>query len=126
MDIADLKTRGVIMLNCALFHSQIASIVEVLAKTAIAEICELVDNGYAALQTEISRSQKENKALKRELQTTKQRLAQQEKKNGSPQASVNTGYRRVKICDELRGIEGSMLHRSISLFVVSATHAVYN
>ncbi|XP_048867627.1 zinc finger protein with KRAB and SCAN domains 1-like [Brienomyrus brachyistius] len=94
------------MLNCALFHSQIASIVEVLAKTAIAEICELVDNGYAALQTEISRSQKENKALKRELQTTKQRLAQQEKKNGSPQAPVNTGYRRVKICDELRGIAG--------------------
>ncbi|XP_041848398.1 zinc finger protein 768-like [Melanotaenia boesemani] len=49
------------------FHTQLASIMEVLANTAVAEICELVDNGYAVLQLEISRSRKENEVLRRKL-----------------------------------------------------------
>ncbi|XP_029109356.1 uncharacterized protein LOC108937551 [Scleropages formosus] len=64
------------MLNCALLHSQLASVVEVLAKAAVAEICELVDNGYAALHMELSQSQKENRALRRKLQAYRLRLAQ--------------------------------------------------
>ncbi|KAL0966588.1 hypothetical protein UPYG_G00297140 [Umbra pygmaea] len=40
---------------------------EVLANAAVAEICELVDNGYAVLHLEISRGQKENEALRRKL-----------------------------------------------------------
>ncbi|KAM7379822.1 hypothetical protein PAMP_005344 [Pampus punctatissimus] len=50
------------------FHSQLASIMEALAKAAVAEICELVDDSYAGLQLEISRSHKENEALRRKLE----------------------------------------------------------
>uniref|UniRef100_A0A1A8H5T3 C2H2-type domain-containing protein n=1 Tax=Nothobranchius korthausae TaxID=1143690 RepID=A0A1A8H5T3_9TELE len=51
----------------AAFHTQLASIMEVLANTAVAEICEVVDSGYAVLQLEISRSRKENEVLRRKL-----------------------------------------------------------
>ncbi|CAN9503042.1 unnamed protein product [Ophioblennius macclurei] len=50
------------------FHSQLTSIMEALAKAAVAEICELVDDSYAVLQLEISRSHKENEALRRKLE----------------------------------------------------------
>lgn len=49
------------------FHSQLASIMEVLANAAVAEICQLVDDGYAVLRLEISRTQRENLALKSKL-----------------------------------------------------------
>lgn len=51
----------------AAFHAQLASIMEVLANTAVAEICDLVDSGYSVLQLEISRSRKENELLRRKL-----------------------------------------------------------
>ncbi|XP_070700911.1 zinc finger protein 721 [Pempheris klunzingeri] len=57
------------------FHAQLASIMEMLANTAVAEICELVDSGYAVLQLEISRSRKENEALRRKLRLTELRAA---------------------------------------------------
>ncbi|XP_038573153.1 zinc finger and SCAN domain-containing protein 22 [Micropterus salmoides] len=50
------------------FHSQLTSIMEALAKAAVAEICELVDDSYAVLQLEITRSHKENEALRRKLE----------------------------------------------------------
>lgn len=49
------------------FHSQLTSIMEALTKAAVAEICELVDDSYAVLQLEITRSHKENEALRRKL-----------------------------------------------------------
>lgn len=55
------------MARYADFHSQLVSIMEVLANTAVAEICQLVDDGFAALRLEISRSQRENLALKSKL-----------------------------------------------------------
>lgn len=51
----------------AAFHAQLASIMEVLANTAVAEICDLVDSSYSVLQLEISRSRKENELLRRKL-----------------------------------------------------------
>ncbi|XP_064193770.1 zinc finger protein 235-like isoform X4 [Anguilla rostrata] len=63
------------MSNCVAFHTQIASIMEVLANAAVAEICKLVDDGYAVLRLEMSQSQKENKALKRKLQMLELRIA---------------------------------------------------
>ncbi|KAK2822793.1 hypothetical protein Q5P01_022858 [Channa striata] len=63
------------MSPAAAFHAQLASIMEVLANTAVAEICELVDSGYAALQLEISRSRKENEVLRRKLRLTELRAA---------------------------------------------------
>ncbi|KAG7218632.1 hypothetical protein INR49_019991 [Caranx melampygus] len=50
------------------FHAQLTSIMEALAKAAVAEICGLVDESYAVLQMEISRSHKENEALRRKLE----------------------------------------------------------
>uniref|UniRef100_A0A4W5QD82 C2H2-type domain-containing protein n=1 Tax=Hucho hucho TaxID=62062 RepID=A0A4W5QD82_9TELE len=55
------------MSNSVHFHSQLASIMEVLANAAVAEICQLVDDGYAVLRLEISRTQSENQALKSKL-----------------------------------------------------------
>ena len=56
------------MANCMVFHTQIASIMEVLANAAVAEICKLVDDDYAVFRLEITQSQKENRALRRKLQ----------------------------------------------------------
>ncbi|XP_071260955.1 uncharacterized protein [Salvelinus alpinus] len=56
------------MANCMAFHTQMASIMEVLANAAVAEICKLVDDDYAVFRLEITQSQKENKALRRKLQ----------------------------------------------------------
>ncbi|XP_042353339.1 zinc finger protein 287-like [Plectropomus leopardus] len=41
------------MSPAAAFHAQLASIMEVLANTAVAEICELVDSGYSVLQRKL-------------------------------------------------------------------------
>ncbi|XP_069031100.1 uncharacterized protein [Embiotoca jacksoni] len=49
------------------FHSQIASIMEVLANAAIAEICKVVEDGYAVVHVEMSRSQKENEFMRRRI-----------------------------------------------------------
>ncbi|KAJ3614468.1 hypothetical protein NHX12_018040 [Muraenolepis orangiensis] len=49
------------------FHSQIASIIEVLANAAVAEICKVVDDGYAVVQLEVSQNHKENDFLRRKV-----------------------------------------------------------
>ncbi|XP_054624747.1 zinc finger protein 316-like isoform X1 [Dunckerocampus dactyliophorus] len=49
------------------FHSQLAAIMEALTRAAVAEISHLVDESYAVLQLEISRSRQENEALRRKL-----------------------------------------------------------
>ncbi|KAJ3595498.1 hypothetical protein NHX12_004801 [Muraenolepis orangiensis] len=49
------------------FHSQLTSIMESLTRAAVAEICELVGDGYAVLQLEVTRSHQENDALRRKL-----------------------------------------------------------
>ncbi|TNM97651.1 hypothetical protein fugu_013897 [Takifugu bimaculatus] len=59
----------------AAFHAQLASIMEVLANTAVAEICELVDSGYSELQLEIARSRRENEQLRRKLRLMELRAA---------------------------------------------------
>ncbi|XP_072563195.1 uncharacterized protein [Paramormyrops kingsleyae] len=50
------------------FHTQLASIMEVLANAAVAEICRLVDDGYAELRLEMCRCKTENRELRRRLQ----------------------------------------------------------
>lgn len=52
-------------------HGLLASVIEVLANTAIAEICKVVDDGYAELRLEISQSQKEIDLLRRKLLVSK-------------------------------------------------------
>lgn len=66
---------GFEMSPAAAFHTQLASIMEVLANTAVAEICDLVDSGYSVLQLEISRGRKENELLRRKLRLMELRAA---------------------------------------------------
>ncbi|KAG7266094.1 hypothetical protein CRUP_026731 [Coryphaenoides rupestris] len=49
------------------FHSQIASIMEVLANAAVAEICKVVDDATRWCQLEVSQNQKENDFLRRKV-----------------------------------------------------------
>ncbi|KAK6324877.1 hypothetical protein J4Q44_G00042190, partial [Coregonus suidteri] len=63
------------MANCMVFHTQIASIMEVLANAAVAEICKLVDDDYAVFRLEMSQSQKENRGLRRKLQLLELKVA---------------------------------------------------
>ncbi|CAB1425993.1 unnamed protein product [Pleuronectes platessa] len=48
-------------------QEQLAAIMAALTTAAVAEICELVDEGYAELQLEIRRSHRENEDLKQKL-----------------------------------------------------------
>ncbi|XP_045573507.1 zinc finger protein 263-like [Salmo salar] len=100
------------MANCVVFHTQIASIMEVLANAAVAEICKLVDDDYAVFRLEMSQSQKENRGLRRKLQMLELKVARERRPSS------------VKILDRYRGIargEGHLTgsHRS---FVKPAGH----
>ncbi|XP_029686775.1 zinc finger protein 281-like isoform X2 [Takifugu rubripes] len=54
-------------LSSRALQEQLSAIMGALTKAVVAEICELVDEGYALLQMEISRSRKENRDLKNKL-----------------------------------------------------------
>ncbi|XP_030643675.1 uncharacterized protein LOC115823789 [Chanos chanos] len=57
------------------FQTQIASIMEVLANAAVAEICKVVDEGYAVVHLELSQSHKENEFLKRKMRLMELQIA---------------------------------------------------
>ncbi|CAL8329188.1 unnamed protein product [Merluccius merluccius] len=57
------------------FQTQLASIMEVLANAAVAEICKLVDDDYAVVSLQMSQCQRENKALKRKLHLMELKMA---------------------------------------------------
>ncbi|KAJ8332579.1 hypothetical protein SKAU_G00423680 [Synaphobranchus kaupii] len=83
---------------------KMASIMEVLTKTAIAEITKLVDDGSAALRLEMCRSQRENEALKRKLGLLlmeRELGAARGYGEGAPDNSLNIAL-EVQFCDEFR------------------------
>uniref|UniRef100_A0A8K9V6L9 C2H2-type domain-containing protein n=1 Tax=Oncorhynchus mykiss TaxID=8022 RepID=A0A8K9V6L9_ONCMY len=97
------------MANCMVFHTQIASIMEVLANAAVAEICKLVDDDYAEFRLEMSQSQKENRTLRRKLQLLELKVSRERILPSRPSS--------VKILDRYRSIargEGHLTggHRS--------------
>nr|XP_046164622.1 zinc finger protein 184-like isoform X1 [Oncorhynchus gorbuscha] len=97
------------MANCMVFQTQIASIMEVLANAAVAEICKLVDDDYAVFRLEITQSQKENRGLRRKLQLLELKVARERVLAIRPSS--------VKILDKYRGMsrgEGHLTggHRS--------------
>ncbi|XP_038143586.1 zinc finger and SCAN domain-containing protein 5B-like isoform X1 [Cyprinodon tularosa] len=55
------------VLSSKALQEQLSVILGALTKAALVEICELVEEGYCALQLEISRSHKENQDLKKKL-----------------------------------------------------------
>ncbi|KAJ8271299.1 hypothetical protein COCON_G00101580 [Conger conger] len=84
------------------FQVQVASIMEVLANTAAAEITKLVDDMSAALRLEMSRSQRENEALKTNLLLMEGELrAVRGYGERTPGNSLNLSF-EVEVCDEFR------------------------
>lgn len=71
------------------FQTQIAGIIEDLANAAVAEICKVVENGYAILQLEISQSIKQNDALKRKIHLLEAQRDLSSKYNRGRFSSVN-------------------------------------
>uniref|UniRef100_A0A8C7GVN1 C2H2-type domain-containing protein n=1 Tax=Oncorhynchus kisutch TaxID=8019 RepID=A0A8C7GVN1_ONCKI len=112
------------MANCMVFHTQIASIMEVLANAAVAEICKLVDDDYAVFRVEISHSQKENRGLRRKLQLLELKVARERAERTIRERVLASRPSSVKILDRYRGMasgEGHLTggHRS---FVKPAGH----
>ncbi|XP_020352886.1 zinc finger protein 184 isoform X1 [Oncorhynchus kisutch] len=89
------------------FHTQIASIMEVLANAAVAEICKLVDDDYAVFCLEITKSQKENRTLRTELKVARERA-----EKTARERALATRPSSVKILDRYRGMARGEGHRS--------------
>nr|XP_046181922.1 zinc finger protein 205-like isoform X2 [Oncorhynchus gorbuscha] len=105
------------MADCMVFHTQIASIMEVLANSAVAEICKLVDDDYAVFRLEITQSQKENRGLRRKLQLVELKVARERAERTMRERVLASRPSSVKILDRYRGMargEGHLTggHRS--------------
>lgn len=86
------------------FQTQLASIMEVLANAAVAEICKLVDDDYAVVSLQMSQCQRENKALKRKLHLLELKMARGNAERRLRESAINSSRPRVQICagDRLR------------------------
>lgn len=85
------RCQGTTMSTSATFQTELVAIMEVLTKAAVTEISKRVEDGYAVLRLEISRSHLENEELKRQL------AIQMDTKRRTPQSSItciNTGVCR--------------------------------
>ena len=91
------------MANCVVFHTQIASIMEVLANAAVADICKLVDDDYAVFRLEITQSQKENRALRRKLHLLEPKVARERADRTTRERVLASRPSSVKILE--RGME---------------------
>ncbi|XP_042167841.1 zinc finger and SCAN domain-containing protein 12-like isoform X2 [Oncorhynchus tshawytscha] len=92
------------MANCVGFHTQIASIMEVLANAAVAEICKLVDDDYAVFRLEITQSQKENRGLRRKLQLQELKVARERAERTIRERVLASRPSSVKMLDGYRGM----------------------
>uniref|UniRef100_A0A8C7NFL8 C2H2-type domain-containing protein n=2 Tax=Oncorhynchus mykiss TaxID=8022 RepID=A0A8C7NFL8_ONCMY len=116
------------MANCMVFHTQIASIMEVLANAAVADICKLVDDDYAVFRLEISQSQNDNRALRRKLQLLELKMARERAERTMRDRVLASRPSSVKILDRYRGMargEGNLNggHKS---FVKPAGHNTWS
>ncbi|XP_031683970.1 zinc finger and SCAN domain-containing protein 21-like isoform X3 [Oncorhynchus kisutch] len=111
--------------NCMVFHTQIASIMEVLANAAVADICKLVDDDYAVFRLEITHSQKENRALRRKLQLQELKLEQERAERTTRERVLASRPSSVKILDRYRGMARGHLTGGHRSFVKPAGHNVW-
>ncbi|XP_035286181.1 zinc finger and SCAN domain-containing protein 2-like isoform X3 [Anguilla anguilla] len=108
------------MTNYAHFQTQITTIMEIMTKSAIAEIIKLFDDSSSVLCLKISRSLHENRALKRKLQSMQHELrtARRQKEGiaGAPEGPVNNRSVGVQVLENsveeprrgrIFGLEGS-------------------
>ena len=93
------------MSNRLAFQTQLASIMEVLANAAVAEICKLVDDDYAVVSLQMSQCQRENKALKRKLHLLELKMARGNAERRLRESAMNSNRPRVQVNtgDRLRG-----------------------
>ncbi|XP_038837431.1 zinc finger protein 329-like [Salvelinus namaycush] len=108
------------MANCMVFHTQITSIMEVLANAAVAEICKLVDDDYAVFRLEMSQSQKDNTALRRKLQLLELKVARERAERTMRERVLGSRTSSVKILDRNRGLARGHLTGGHSSFVKPA------
>lgn len=85
------------MSNRLAFQTQLASIMEVLANAAVAEICKLVDDDYAVVSLQMSQCQRENKALKRKLHLLELKMARGNAERRLRESAFNSSRPRVQI-----------------------------
>ncbi|KAM3623757.1 uncharacterized protein V6R79_015243 [Siganus canaliculatus] len=78
------QTDQAMMADCVGFQAQIASIIEILANSAVAEICKLVEDGYAALRSQMDqerqKSEKEKDVLRQKLREMDAKMRSYERK----------------------------------------------
>ncbi|XP_033986169.1 fez family zinc finger protein erm [Trematomus bernacchii] len=79
------------------FQTQLASIMEVLANAAVAEICKLVDDDYAVVSLQMSQCQRENKGLKRKLHLLELKMARGNAERRLRESAINSSRSRVQI-----------------------------
>ncbi|KAM9363214.1 uncharacterized protein ABDE67_014264 [Symphorus nematophorus] len=79
------------------FQTQLASIMEVLANAAVAEICKLVDDDYAVVSLQMSQCQRENKALKRKLHLLELKMARGNAERRLRESAMNSNRPRIQI-----------------------------
>nr|XP_046164570.1 gastrula zinc finger protein 5-1-like [Oncorhynchus gorbuscha] len=90
--------------NCMVFHTQIASIMEVLANAAVAEICKVVDDDYAVFRLEITQSKKESRGLRRKLQLLELKMARERAERIMRERVLASRPSSVKILDRYKGM----------------------
>lgn len=79
------------------FQTQLASIMEVLANAAVAEICKLVDDDYALVSLQMSQCQRENKALRRKLHLLELKMARGTAERRLRETAMNSSRPRVQL-----------------------------
>ena len=86
---------------------------EVLAKTAVAEMTKLVGDESAGLRLEMSRNQRENEALKTKLLLVEGELRDvRGYGEETPCISLNLSF-EVQVCDEFRETQRRELHTGL-------------
>jgi hypothetical protein len=101
------------------FHTQMASIMEVLANAAVAEICKLVDDDYAVFRLEITQSQKENRGLRRKLQLLEIKVARERAERTMRERVLASRPSSVKILDRHKGMaRGTFLQCVVNIIIL--------
>ncbi|XP_054452373.1 zinc finger protein 500 [Anoplopoma fimbria] len=72
------------------FRRQLTAVMEALSRAAVAEICGLVDDSSAGLRMEISRSRKENEALRRKLELMETVCIREHRRRNTTSSSSST------------------------------------
>ncbi|XP_029605332.1 uncharacterized protein LOC115191660 isoform X6 [Salmo trutta] len=80
------------------FQAQIASIMEVLANAAVAEICKVVDDGYAVVHLKMSQSHKDNEFLRRKMKLMELQIARfRSERTKFSEGSVHNRFHGIRL-----------------------------